>query len=886
MVVMASSRKEHNIYYTHARHEPITRSIITNSSRLMECLYYAYAVNGMPILGVCAEVAPQCVRMATTGSQRPHRCCRCNGTVGTCQRCACAKRGSPCSSCLPGDRGMCHNQPQRTQHQPRGPPSPSPSSPQPSSCPHGSSSPPQPVSPPPASSYPSISFILQADVPTLQHVPKGARDRWARVLSECLSGVCVAPADISGWTKLFMLPKCLLASPATGHRLRWREILRLVKSRLDRWIAGDVCALWAEAVSGGQSLSKRAGSYSSTSQRSRNIWRAKKAVQDGQYSKAIKALTSNGLATPSREVLQEMLSKHPQSAPPTLPPGPAPTPVSLLTSAVRKGVLSFPHGSAPGPSALRPSHLREAVRCPSPDQADRLLAALTNVVNLLAAGQAPPTINPFLCGASLLASRKKSGGHRPIAVGEVLRRLVSKCLASHVRQSAISILNPLQLGVAVQGGCEAIVHAVSQAMTSLPDERRWSILLDFSNAFNNINREAMFVEFRRRLPGLSAWMEFCYSGQPLLHLGKDTIHSCCGVQQGDPLGPLGFALTLHPLVERIKAEVPSLALNAWYLDDGTLVGPTEDLSAALEIVEREGPSLGLYLNRGKSLLYIPNQCDAAKSTLPPDVPVTRGGFCLLGCPIGPPSFCEEVLQARVAKIRECLDVLRDLGDSQLETTLLRSCLALPKLSYALRTCPPSHVSQAASDFDVAIRETLEAIVGGPISDWSWRKASLPSSLGGVNLRSASLHAPAAFVASSAQSQDLVESMLGLPSCHPPHLDVALSALSSAASQPHWQSTADIDVSLRQHSLSHAIDESVHEKLLATAPSTRARALALSTTLPHAGDWLNGVPSAALGLHLQDQEFRCCLRYWLGVPLHSAPYSCPECSGTADEYGAL
>ena len=64
-------------------------------------------------------------------------------------------------------------------------------------------------------------------------------------------------------------------------------------------------------------------------------------------------------------------------------------------------------------------------------------------------------------------------------------------------------------------------------------------------------------------------------------------------------------------------------------------------------------------------------------------------------------------------------------------------------------------------------ETLEAIVGGPISDWSWRKASLPSSLGGVNLRSASLHAPAAFVASSAQSQDLVESMLGLPSCHPP-----------------------------------------------------------------------------------------------------------------------
>ena len=93
-------------------------------------------------------------------------------------------------------------------------------------------------------------------------------------------------------------------------------------------------------------------------------------------------------------------------------------------------------------------------------------------------------------------------------------------------------------------------------------------------------------------------MESCYSCHPLLHLGKDVIHSCCGVQQGDPLGPPGFSLTLRPIVERIKAKVPSLALNAWYLDNGTLVGPPEGLSAALDIIERDGPSLGLHLNNG------------------------------------------------------------------------------------------------------------------------------------------------------------------------------------------------------------------------------------------------------------------------------------------------
>ena len=195
------------------------------------------------------------------------------------------------------------------------------------------------------------------------------------------------------------------------------------------------------------------------------------------------ALTSDGLATPSAEVLEEMLSKHPQAAPPTLPSGQVPPPLTVSESAVKRGVRSFPNGSAPGPSGLRPSHLREAVGCPSPDRANRFLSSLTRFLNLLAAGRAPPTITPHLCGASLLASRKRNGGHRPIAVGEVLRRLVSKYLASLVRSPAISLLAPLQLGVSVQGDCEAIVHATSQLMTSLQDNQHWTLLLDFSNAF-------------------------------------------------------------------------------------------------------------------------------------------------------------------------------------------------------------------------------------------------------------------------------------------------------------------------------------------------------------------------------------------------------------------
>ncbi len=255
--------------------------------------------------------------------------------------------------------------------------------------------------------------------------------------------------DSSLWLKLLMLAKCILASPAFGHRLRWREILKLVKSRLRRWADGEYLDLWSEAVENSQAASHRKRPLNIVKQ---NANRALRATQNGQYSKAIKSLTSEGAAPADEEVLEV---KHPQVSTPVIPPGPTPSPIK---STVVKGVKSFPPGSAPG---LRPSHLREAILCPSPDYANRLLFSLTGLVNLLASGHAPPTILPHLCGATLIAIWKKGGGLRPIAIGESLRRLTSKCLAFSARPSALPRFLPNQLGVGVKGGCEAIIHTVS-----------------------------------------------------------------------------------------------------------------------------------------------------------------------------------------------------------------------------------------------------------------------------------------------------------------------------------------------------------------------------------------------------------------------------------------
>ena len=161
------------------------------------------------------------------------------------------------------------------------------------------------------------------------------------------------------------------------------------------------------------------------------------------------------------------------------------------------------------------------------------------------------------------------------------------------------------------------------------------------------------MKYMPKLPGLSSWVECCYSTESHLLFGDHSLLSCYRVQQGDPLSPLCFAITLQPIVEKIKREVPNLLCSAWYLDDGTLCGTQQDLNIALRIIEEEGLPRGLCLNHHKSLPYI-SPGDDICNTLPSDTPITSSGFCLLGSPIGSDCFHEASFLDRVAKIQRVL----------------------------------------------------------------------------------------------------------------------------------------------------------------------------------------------------------------------------------------
>ncbi|GJW89039.1 putative reverse transcriptase domain-containing protein [Tanacetum coccineum] len=159
----------------------------------------------------------------------------------------------------------------------------------------------------------------------------------------------------------------------------------------------------------------------------------------------------------------------------------------------------------------------------------------------------------------------------------------------------------------VSGGAEAILHSVNRVLSEYHNDGSLAMLtVDFSNAFNRVDRLTLLHKVRAKCPSISLWVDFLYGQASRLYIEDTHIWSATRVQQGDPLGPLLFALILHPLLHKIKDRC-KLLLHAWYLDDGTVNRDSEEVARVLDIIKlHEGlfpvdirrPSLGVKLIEG------------------------------------------------------------------------------------------------------------------------------------------------------------------------------------------------------------------------------------------------------------------------------------------------
>ena len=186
----------------------------------------------------------------------------------------------------------------------------------------------------------------------------------------------------------------------------------------------------------------------------------------------------------------------------------------------------------------------------------------------------------------------------------------------------------------------------------------------------------------RLAPDIYPLVFSAYSSPSNFFWGNHQIASAEGVQQGDPLGPLIFCLTIFSLGQRLTS-----VLSILYLDDISIGGPCDNIIEDLEAI-MEASSLGLALNTQKSEIITdsPSSRNCLLTVLPGAQTVDPSQASLLGSPIGDANCVTSAIQVKTATLQSMCERL-NLLSARDAFTLLRSSLAIPKLMYLLRTAP-------------------------------------------------------------------------------------------------------------------------------------------------------------------------------------------------------
>ena len=727
--------------------------------------------------------------------------------------------------------------------------------------------------------------IALLPVGTVAHVPRATRPLLAEVLTICLRDA--RTAGLWGFARLMMFAKGILRSPPRGGRQKRHVVKASILSRLHRWQRGELVELWREVRTDARPREATGGAEAVARGNAR---RALRLAMVGRYSDAMQALGSHGCASPGdEEALQDMLRRHPHQDVPEWSDAP-PAPLVVEPEFVLAALKGFPRGSSPGSSKLRAQHLVDAISGTTVPAAVTCLAELTWFTNYHLAGRGDRRIAPWLVGAPLTALIKQPTGFRPIAVGEVLRRLISWIGCAAVRCQLPSLFLPSgQVGVGVSGGLDAAIHALRVFLTDYgTDEGLCCLKVDMANAFNACSREALLHRTREHLPELYSWVQWCYTCVGELRFGSHRIGSSTGVQQGDPLGPILFSLVLLELTENLR-QLDGIRLSLWYLDDGTVIGTRKAVRQLLDHLIVNGPRFGLHLNLSKCEIYWPSGDQAF-----PDFPVEitrigeiQHGVELLGSPVfGDADFFCAAVGRRVSRVLAAQAHLEDLDHPQVALHLLQSCLSIRKINHLLRTVPPRAAATEWARFDTGLRLALGGITRTSVPDAAWLQATLPVRLGGLGLRETSTVHPAAFLGCCSAARDLVGFLMSSTT----HSSISVEAAPSTAAPlrfpgedtareaflSHLSTPPDLDLtSSRQGRLQAALDEAAHCKLRSAA-CLRDLARLTATSAHHAGAWLRALPAPALGLAMLPHEHVLALRLWLGITIFPLPPAALRC----------
>jgi hypothetical protein len=219
---------------------------------------------------------------------------------------------------------------------------------------------------------------------------------------------------------------------------------------------------------------------------------------------------------------------------------------------------------------------------------------------------------------------------RPLNLPEIFYRLTARAAVQVESPTVGAAMEPLQLGVGIPSGCQIGAKGVQCAF----DARRAVEAFDLNSAFTKERRQDTFKGIHKRAPRMLPFYVWGYGREtPLLWRGHRVGLVGSGVKQGDPAGPLFFAVSTFELFESIRNAAEKLVAEQFPLMP-SYVGVTavcDDLKVTCdpqlalpvaEVVQRKMAEAGRRLNLSKCRILIhPDSADLVvwPSTLPPPI---------------------------------------------------------------------------------------------------------------------------------------------------------------------------------------------------------------------------------------------------------------------------
>jgi len=304
----------------------------------------------------------------------------------------------------------------------------------------------------------------------------------------------------------------------------------------------------------------------------------------------------------------------------------------------------------------------------------------------------------------------KQPGVRPIGVCEVVRRIVGKAVLMVISNDIQSAAGTLQLCAGQPAGIEAAIHAAHQLYND--DTTEALLLVDASNAFNQLNRQAALHNIAVLCPPLAKVLQNTYRGHADLFVGGEVLASQEGTTQGDPLAMCMYAIGILPLIRELWH---SQAKQFWFADDATGGGTLPAVKRWWDHLNAHGPGYGYFPNAGKTWLLVkPSAADRAHELFgATGIRITSEGRRLLGACLGTATSVHSYVQHAVGEFVDQVNLLSKVAATEphaAHTAFTRGLAG--KWTFLSRTM--GDISELFRPLEIAIRERfIPALTGRP-----------------------------------------------------------------------------------------------------------------------------------------------------------------------------